>query len=43
LLDRPPPSRFSVVERRGRLVVIDKETGTTPATIERNQEASALR
>jgi hypothetical protein len=30
LLDRPPPSRFSVVERRGRLVVIDKETGTTP-------------
>jgi hypothetical protein len=30
LLDRPPPSRFSVVERGGRLVVIDKETGTTP-------------
>jgi len=30
LVDRPPPSRFSVVERGGRLVVIDKETGQTP-------------
>jgi hypothetical protein len=32
LVDRPPPSRFSVVERGGRLVVIDKETGQTPPT-----------
>jgi len=30
LVDRPPPSRFSVVERGGRLVVIDKETGQVP-------------
>jgi len=30
LVDRPPPSRFSVVERGGRLVVIDRETGQTP-------------
>jgi hypothetical protein len=30
LVDRPPPSRFSVVERGGRLVVIDKTTGQTP-------------
>lgn len=30
LVDRPPPSRFSVVERGGRLVVIDKETGQIP-------------
>lgn len=30
MVDRPPPSRFSVVERGGRLVVIDKETGRTP-------------
>jgi len=30
LPDRPPPSRYSVVERGGRLVVIDRETGTTP-------------
>jgi hypothetical protein len=30
LVDRPPPSRFSVVERGGRLVVIDKQTGQTP-------------
>ena len=30
MVDRPPPSRFSVVERGGRLVVIDKETGQTP-------------
>src|SRR3546814_6349966 len=32
LVDRPPPSRFSVVERGGRLVVIDRETGRTPPT-----------
>ena len=32
MVDRPPPSRFSVVERGGRLVVIDKETGQTPPT-----------
>jgi hypothetical protein len=30
LVDRPPPGRFSVVERGGRLVVIDRETGQTP-------------
>lgn len=30
MVDRPPPSRFSVIERDGRLVVIDKETGRTP-------------
>ncbi|MDO9368976.1 MAG: hypothetical protein Q7T68_10440 [Sphingopyxis sp.] len=30
MVDRPPPSRFSVVERGGRLVVIDKETGQVP-------------
>lgn len=30
MVDRPPPSRFSVVERGGRLVVIDKTTGQTP-------------
>jgi len=30
LVDRPPPSRFSVVERGGRLVVIDRETGQVP-------------
>lgn len=30
MVDRPPPSRFAVVERGGRLVVIDKETGQTP-------------
>ncbi|HEY0595458.1 hypothetical protein [Sphingopyxis sp.] len=32
MVDRPPPSRFSVVERGGRLVVIDTETGQTPPT-----------
>lgn len=32
MVDRPPPSRFSVVERGGRLVVIDSETGQTPPT-----------
>lgn len=32
MVDRPPPSRFSVVERGGRLVVIDRESGTTPPT-----------
>ena len=32
MVDRPPPSRFSVVERGGRLVVIDRETGRTPPT-----------
>ncbi len=30
MVDRAPPSRFSVVERGGRLVVIDRETGQTP-------------
>lgn len=32
MVDRPPPSRFSVVERGGRLVVIDRETGQIPPT-----------
>lgn len=32
LVDRPPPSRFAVVEKGGRLVVIDRESGTTPPT-----------
>ena len=30
MADRPPPGRYSVVERGGRLVVIDRETGRTP-------------
>jgi len=30
LADRPPPGRYSVVERGGRLVVIDRETGRSP-------------
>ncbi|HMO76542.1 MAG TPA: hypothetical protein PKD99_06725 [Sphingopyxis sp.] len=30
MVDRPPPSRLSVVERGGRLVVIDRLSGTTP-------------
>jgi hypothetical protein len=30
LADRLPPSRYSVVERGGRLVVIDRDTGQTP-------------
>jgi len=30
LVDRPPPSRLSVVERDGRLVVVDRKTGKTP-------------
>jgi hypothetical protein len=32
LADKPPPGRYSVVERGGRLVVIDRETGRTPPT-----------
>lgn len=30
MADRLPPSRYSVVERGGRLVVVDRETGQTP-------------
>lgn len=30
MADRPPPSRYSVVERGGRLVVIDRTTGQIP-------------
>lgn len=30
MVDRPPPSRLSVVERDGRLVVVDRKTGKTP-------------
>lgn len=32
MADKPPPSRYSVVERGGRLVVVDRETGQTPPT-----------
>lgn len=32
MADQAPPSRYSVVERGGRLVVIDRETGQTPPT-----------
>lgn len=32
MADRLPPSRYSVVERGGRLVVIDRDTGQTPPT-----------
>ena len=39
MVDRPPPSRFSVVERGGRLVVIDRETGRTPPTAAERMDA----
>ena len=39
MVDRPPPSRYSVVERGGRLVVIDKETGGTPPTAAERMDA----
>lgn len=32
LLDQPPPKRLHIVEKGGRLVVIDRLTGTTPPT-----------
>lgn len=32
MADRLPPSRYSVVERGGRLGVIDRDTGQTPPT-----------
>lgn len=32
LLDQPPPNRLRIVEKGGRLVVIDRLTGTTPPT-----------
>lgn len=38
MVDRPPPNRFSVVERGGRLVVIDKETGQVPLTAAERME-----
>lgn len=38
MVDRPPPSRFSVVERGGRLVVIDRETGQTPLSAAERME-----
>lgn len=38
MVDRPPPSRFSVVEHGGRLVVIDKETGQTPLSAAERME-----
>ncbi len=39
MVDRPPPSRLSVVERGGRLVVIDRETGRTPPTAAERMDA----
>lgn len=38
LVDRAPPSRFAVIERGGRLVVIDNETGDTPLTAAERME-----
>ena len=38
MVDGAPPSRFSVVERGGRLVVIDRETGQTPLTAAERME-----
>lgn len=38
MVDSAPPSRFSVVERGGRLVVIDRETGQTPLTAAQRME-----
>ncbi len=38
MVDSAPPSRFSVVERGGRLVVIDRETGQTPLTAAERME-----
>ncbi len=32
MVDRPPPSQFAVVERGGRLVVVDRKSGATPPT-----------
>lgn len=32
MVDRPPPSRLTVVERDGRLLVVDRITGETPPT-----------
>lgn len=32
MADGPPPGRYSIVERGGRLVVIDRDTGRTPPT-----------
>lgn len=39
MVDRPPPTRFAVVEKGGRLVVIDKESGQTPPTAAQRMEA----
>ncbi len=39
MVDRPPPSRLFVVERGGRLVVIDRETGQTPPTAAERMDA----
>lgn len=38
MVDSAPPSRFSVVERGGRLVVIDRETGQTPLSAAERME-----
>ena len=32
MVDRPPPQRFRILERGGRLEVIDSETGARPAS-----------
>ena len=39
MVDRPPPARFSVVERGGRLVVIDSETGKVPLSAAERMDA----
>jgi hypothetical protein len=37
MLDRPPPSRLRVIEKGGRLVVIDTQTGQPPLTAAQQQ------
>ncbi len=38
LVDSAPPNRFAVIERGGRLIVIDNETGRTPPTAAERME-----
>jgi hypothetical protein len=37
MLDRPPPSRLRVLEKGGRLIVIDTQTGEPPLTAAQTQ------
>jgi hypothetical protein len=37
MLDKPPPSRMRVVEKGGRLIVIDTQTGQPPLTAAQQQ------